>query len=443
MSALHVLASRDRDDWHRAATTLRTSLMFAESMASASCSEADPPADPDPLCTKILHLALQQKPAGAVAQRDGGERRRSTTTLGAGEAVSLQEREWEEVRTRRLSARVVAAPVNRAISADADITKMMSSWSTEPTSTLVLFEPKLESGVVKDTRVLKDYVRDTPVLGFLVDKVLGPLCAVFILILGLLLPAWGPFALSAMVSTDASNATGSILLVGVEGTEGWAEVSLGLMGVYAVAGTVMCLIVLMDSHPGTVLLLLREAKFNLTLNIGSRLVYTVAAATYFPNPNNVLFLIMCQAAIVQFSFQDARSVTQLMRRSREANSKTHGNIFVNIMLAFTFIFEMARHFAVLHALSDDAANAMEAELGRGLGVSNLNVMNVSFSTSMILTVRYCWVLWSSRGTRFIMIRSHVNLHAEYDDDDVMAAEADVGEAEVVLGAVTRASGSDF
>jgi hypothetical protein len=113
-----------------------------------------------------------------------------------------------------------------------------------------------------------------------VVQVLQPLVFALSALLSMLLPFWGPWARAALTNT-----------------------SLG--------GTATTLILALDLHPGTVRLLLRKSRFLISLNIGTRLVYTLAAISYFPHPVHVINLVSSLVAVSSACFQDSSQVTNM------------------------------------------------------------------------------------------------------------------------------------
>ena len=243
---------------------------------------------------------------------------------------------------------------------------------------------------------------------------LQPVSGLLVLILALLMPAWGPFALAASMSRSLG-----------EGTEGWADASLVLWALYSVGGLVVNSIMLLDCHPGAVRLIWRECTFSLFLKLGSRLVYTVAAISYFPRLVNVLHLLAWCVFSIHLCLEDATSVTHMMRYSPEGYRKLKGNAaagrLLAVIYALSFLFELGRHFALLHIADDGATIELVPASVFGGAVTNVNVLNAAFSTSMLLYLRWLWVRYSSGGKQFNMIVSRVNLHPEY-----AAAEKDDG-----------------
>ena len=90
---------------------------------------------------------------------------------------------------------------------------------------------------------------------------------------------------------------------------------------------------------------------------------------------------------------------------------------IKVAFVFSFVFEVARHVAVLFALDTGLSTTVEllpeSIFGAGLRLTNLHLLNATFSTSMILSLRLQWVQNTTKGKQFVMISSPVNLHPTY------------------------------
>jgi hypothetical protein len=288
---------------------------------------------------------------------------------------------------------------------------VMGEYSLVPTDTTVAFEPKLEGGVLKDGVVLKDRVRNIRGLGSFVEAFLQPLAAFLHYIPILLLPAWGPFGIAGLTSTSLG-----------DGTEGITRASLVIMALCGLGTVMLHLILLLDCHAGTVRLTIRNAKLSLLLTIGTRLVYTVAAAIYLPSFANVAWLVGQLIWTIFQNFFDAWKITGLMRLTEEGYKAMFGGAaagFINgTAFAFCFIFEMCRHFAIIKLLDgSDAVNVVAVLPARWFGsqlvVTNVNLMNVCFTTSMILALRTTLLTYGTGGKRFVVLSTPINLKPVY------------------------------
>ncbi len=83
------------------------------------------------------------------------------------------------------------------------------------------------------------------------------------------------------------------------------------------------------------------------------------------------------------------------------------------MSVFGVIFEIARHIAVLRALDHQTTVVVDLLpvhiFGLSLRLTNLNVMNGSFATAVVLLVRNIWVRHSTGGRQFMMRTTPVGL----------------------------------
>jgi hypothetical protein len=122
---------------------------------------------------------------------------------------------------------------------------------------------------------------------------------------------------------------------------------------------------------------------------------------------------------------DALKVTQLMRLSKTAYAGISGHTVAGFFNGVTwvagFLLEVARHFAIIKYLADsddvrEVAVLPARLLGSELVLTNLNVMNVTFSTSMILTARAMWVTFANSGQRFVVLNTAINIKPQYMGD---------------------------
>jgi hypothetical protein len=197
----------------------------------------------------------------------------------------------------------------------------------------------------------------------------------------------------------------------------------------------------MDYHVGTFFLIIRNAKLTILLNIGSRLVYTVAAIIHYPHAANVSCLVYQLIATASLCFTDSIKITQMMRLTEEGYEAVFGSAiagFLNFCAhGFYFIFELCRHFAILKLMSDsDEVNVvavLPARLfGSELVITNLNLMNVTFTTSVVLALRTILLTFSTGGKRFVVLNTPINFKAVYrptalpiiGDDDPGKADED-------------------
>ncbi|GMI05521.1 hypothetical protein TrRE_jg3301 [Triparma retinervis] len=291
------------------------------------------------------------------------------------------------------------------------VEKIIGEFSIVPTSTIVVFEPKLEGGTLKDGVVLKDLVRNTRGLGIFIESCLQPLSCFLSYIPALLLPLWGPFAIAGLANTSLG-----------DGTEGIAGASVVSMTVMGISFSVFLCIMAMDWHVGTFFLIIRNAKLTILLNVGTRLVYTIAAILHYPHTANVCWLLAQIIWAVFLIFMDATKITNMMRFTEEGYKAMFGNAIAGFLngslIIFTFIFELCRHLAILKLMNDsDEVNlvaVLPARLfGSELVVTNLNLMNFTFTTSMVLYLRSILLNFSTGGKRFVVLNTPINVIPVY------------------------------
>ena len=302
---------------------------------------------------------------------------------------------------------LVASFTRGAASALGD--KYVGDFSFSPTTTKVTFEPQLESGRFDDVWVLKDRVRRTPVLGTFVENFLQPVSFVAYYVTALLVPFWGYAAVRDLLAA----ARGSISMTD-------APWSLVVMTLNAVGTTVLLLVMAIDFHPAVVRLIWREAKPRVVLAVGSRLLYTAAAISYFPHVTNVLWLILWVIGVAYYCFNDALLVFHKMRLKPAAYQRLygHGGIVPRATYAassFGFMLECARHFALLLAAKNGGATTIlelvpSGFLSGSMRVTNVNVMNVTFTAFMVIYAQVQWTHYRSCGEQFAMIKTRINMH---------------------------------
>jgi hypothetical protein len=375
------------------------------------------PSDPTLVDEETTVNVVTERPlldASKYSINDRTKRRRSSVSIGS--QVEMVEREFtvgdknssqvtpfgdESSDSERLTPNVSASVTE----------KVIGEYSTVPTSTIVVFEPKLEGGTLKDGVVLKDLVRDTRGLGSFVEAFMQPISAFLAYIPAPFLPLWGPFAIAGLTNTSLG-----------DGTESITRASVVMMMLYGIGNSVFCCILAMDYHVGTFSLIIRNAKLTILLNIGSRLVYTVAAISHYPHAANVSWLVGQLILTAFYSFLDALKITQMMRFTEEGYKAMFGSAiagFLNFcVVVFNFIFELCRHFAILKLMSDsndvNVVAVLPARLfGSELVITNLNLMNVTFTTSMVLYLRSTLLTFSTGGKRFVVLNTPINFKAVY------------------------------
>ncbi|GMH57268.1 hypothetical protein TrRE_jg2945 [Triparma retinervis] len=195
-----------------------------------------------------------------------------------------------------------------------------------------------------------------------------------------------------------------------------------MMMVSGIGISVFECIMSMDFHVGTFFLIIRNAKLTILLNFGTRLVYTVAAIIHYPHAANVSWLVGVLIWTVHIVFLDALKITQMMRFTEEGYKAMFGSAIAGFLngstWVFILIFELCRHFAILKLMNDsDEVNlvaVLPARLfGSELVITNLNLMNVTFTTSMVLVLRTTLLTFSTGGKRFVVLNTPINMKPVY------------------------------
>jgi hypothetical protein len=130
----------------------------------------------------------------------------------------------------------------------------------------VVFEPRLDHGVILDGWTLKDRIRKNDLLRWIVEGFIQPIAAFAHYVLGALVVAWGPFAIAAL--TGQGNDLGAPPLL--------SKAALAVLVAQQTGTLLFYLIMALDYNLGTVCLLLRNAKMTLAVNLGTRLLYVRA-----------------------------------------------------------------------------------------------------------------------------------------------------------------------
>lgn len=285
--------------------------------------------------------------------------------------------------------------------------KVIGMYSMKPTKTLVVFQPRLESGCIHDGLNTRDIVREIPVLGFLVEEVMQPIASIFYFILSLLSFAWGPFAIAAVVNTEFG------------GPKAIYDVALFLMLLRALGLTVFTLIMMLDYNHGTVSLLIKNNFTTVLIQLGSRLLYIFAAASYFPNSVCNAHLTSMFFTVLHAVFFDYLKVTHMLRFNKEGFENLYGpgalaSQINNFSGFFLFAFEFARHFAIIKYI-DEGTNEFEVVSG-DFRLTNVAVMNASFTTSMILFARVLLITYFTDGKKFIVLTSKIIVEPHYKEN---------------------------
>lgn len=227
----------------------------------------------------------------------------------------------------------------------------------------------------------------------------------FYFIPSLLSVAWGPFAIAALCDSEFG------------GPKALYDISRGLMLLRALGLIGFILILMLDYHRGAVLLLLRNNFVTVFINLGSRLLYSFAAASYFPNSGCNVHLLSMFFAIINSVFIDCLKVTHMLRFNREGFENVYGlgalaSKINNLYGVFLFIFECARHFAIIKYVDSSLTNEFEVSSG-DFRLTNVAIMNVSFTTSMLLSARVLLITYASTGKQFAILTSKIIAEPQY------------------------------
>jgi hypothetical protein len=405
------------DQWHWLSTNWQPLLTAAQDFLSTEQARHDA----DPTCAPLPHPPKLDNILKALKAEEppkvSGARRRSSVNLGHAELVirdflnsSIPENNNNNANSN--SNKVVpedeVSEAAKALSFTTGVTvAVIGEYSPKPTDTRIHFEPRLEEGWIEDEVVLKDVIRDMFILGKFIEEFLQPLSATLYYIPQLLFPLWGPFALAEMV--------------GVELGPAWARsVSFYTFILSSVGGSLFTLILMLDFNPTVLRILISRCKGAIALNIGSRLVYTVASAVYYPNIANLLWLASMFSYVFSVVFGDALMATHMFRFTKEGFTKMHSSNslagWLNVAKVFSLVLECARHYTVLYVLAEDTTNLVKFFPDTKFTITNISLMNISFATSMILFIKFEHYRMKTGGTRFILLNSAMNMHAVYKED---------------------------
>ena len=110
----------------------------------------------------------------------------------------------------------------------------------------MVFEPRLDHGVILDGWTLKDRIRKNDLLRWIVEGFIQPIAAFAHYVLGALVVAWGPFAIAAL--TGQGNDLGAPPLL--------SKAALAVLVAQQTGTLLFYLIMALDYNLGTVCLLL-------------------------------------------------------------------------------------------------------------------------------------------------------------------------------------------
>jgi hypothetical protein len=203
-------------------------------------------------------------------------------------------------------------------------------------------------------------------------------------LLMVLLPIWGPFAILRFTNTSnlvgqlsegsspgASNHTpnGSTIMSdrrGVRWDPAWDTVCLAANDIAALCFIFFVLLcpygILFESHPAVLKLVLKEEWLPVGAMVGTSWVYAATAATLQPTRSHVLYLLWCKVVLpLYFATVDAIAVTQHLRLSpaglasflgegtgRRTKSKSSKKCLgVTALLAIYIFLDVVRHYLLV------------------------------------------------------------------------------------------------
>ena len=119
-------------------------------------------------------------------------------------------------------------------------------------------------------------------------------------------------------------------------------------------------------------------------------------------------------------FHDALLVFHKMRLKPAAYQRLYGHGGIAARATYTlsffnFMLECARHFALLLAATNGGATTIyelvpSGFLSGSMRVTNVNVMNFTFTAAMVVYAQVLWSNYRSRGKQFAMVNSRINMH---------------------------------
>ena len=202
-----------------------------------------------------------------------------------------------------------------------------------------------------------------------------------------------------------------------------AEALMWLTTVTTIAATMLAVVNSMNVTMLRILFTNEGARARVALYVALRLVYSVAAVTYFAAPLNVAWIV-CSFVFTcgTTCLEDARHVHMMLRRPEndvESMSKCGGKLFTILYQILPWLVEIGRHFAVLYIPPDrgdiSVQNWIHPSLGLGaeLRFTNLQAMNTSFSAVIVIAWLNGWHSLRTSGHLARMFRVKVQIVASH------------------------------
>ena len=214
------------------------------------------------------------------------------------------------------------------------------------------------------------------------------------------------------------------------------------------------LMFVLQCHPTVVRLLWDRARIAILFTVGSRLAYTVASISYFPDPVNVLWLVYQMVASILTVFEDAFQVSAMLRNTKASQETGAGNAIqrmTHFVSALHVLLEIARHFAILYALDTALAAkrpmaVLPADwLGEELSFSNVELISVTFTAYIVLGAKAIFVRARSGGSQLALLTTRFNRQVVFVDDGaghVGTSAADKVVAKSSVGRVMPAASTE-
>ena len=308
-----------------------------------------------------------------------------------------------------------------------EIPRSGGGFALEKTDNFLVLRPELDSVEIRDVDLASDWFYKSKFWTWVYGVLFYPGAYMYLLLAAPWTPIWGPFAVSHMIGRPLSTTTNSVLALpcsntssiatafpceptlceGFANTTGCVDIEITepstwsffcyyFWAVYMVSMIPTVVTGLLFYHPTMMKLIWRRDKWGILLAIGSRAVYTVAAISYFPDTVNILNLAHVLIVTPGEIFRDADFVTQRLRNTKASQETGSANALQQLALIVSFAgysFEVLRHFAILYALDTASASRHAFDVvpaswfGEELAFSNVQLMNVTFATYIVIVMR--------------------------------------------------------
>ena len=107
----------------------------------------------------------------------------------------------------------------------------------------------------------------------------------------------------------------------------------------------------------------------------------------------------------------------MLRFNREGFENLYGpgalaSKIQNFSAVLVLMFECARHFAIIKSADSSLTNEFEVSSG-DFRLTNVAIMNMSFTTSMLLVARVLLITYASTGKQFAILTSKIIAEPQY------------------------------